>query len=95
MSNNPEQSNNLTDRVESLEVDMLDVKVSLNRLVDITFENQQQLRSTMQAVDRLADVQLQYMQHTDSAITSINAAIERMDRLFDYLLRRDGERTQE
>lgn len=95
MSNNPEQTDNLTERVDSLEVNMLDVKVSLNRLVDITFENQQQLRATMQAVDRLAEVQMQYMQHADSTTTSINAAIERMDRLFDYLLRRDGERNQE
>jgi ABC-type transporter Mla subunit MlaD len=91
MSDIPEQPN-FTERVESLEVDMIDVKTSLNRLIDITFENQQQLRTTMQAVDRLAEVQVQYMQHTDNAITSINAAIERMDRLFDYLLRRDQER---
>ena len=42
-------SNGLPNRVESLEVDMLDVKVSLNRLVDITFDNGRYLQNTMQA----------------------------------------------
>jgi D-ribose pyranose/furanose isomerase RbsD len=47
----------IPDRVERLEVDMLDVKVSLNQLIDVVFQGQQQLNTTMLAVDRLAQAQ--------------------------------------
>lgn len=51
-----------TARIERLEVDMLDVKVSLNQLIDIVFQTQQQLNTTMQAVDRLAQTQERTLQ---------------------------------
>jgi hypothetical protein len=52
----------IPERVEQLEVDMLDVKVSINQLIDIVFQGQQQLNTTMQAVDRLAAAQIQTLQ---------------------------------
>jgi thymidylate kinase len=66
-----DQSNNLNERTEQLETDMLDVKISLNRLIDVSFENRQQLRDTMQAVDRLAQTQLEFMQRTETVITQL------------------------
>ena len=60
-----------------------------------------QLVITMNAVDRLATVQMQtlqaierdreifqaFQQKTDATLASINAALERIDRVLDYLLR--------
>lgn len=58
--------------------------------------NQQQIATAFEAIDRLANVQLQLAQIVDSersktnaAIDSINAALERQDRILDYLLRGD------
>ena len=65
-------SNGLPDRVESLEVNMLDVKVSLNRLVDITFDNGRYLQNTMQAVDRLASVMQQLAETQAETIARID-----------------------
>ncbi|KAM3102084.1 hypothetical protein ACKFKH_32335 [Phormidesmis sp. 146-20] len=71
MTDTPEQPNNLTTRVESLETDMLDVKVSLNRLIDVVYDNSQQLRTTMQAVDRMAQVQIQTFQVIETMQTEV------------------------
>ncbi|KAM3094189.1 hypothetical protein ACKFKF_27970 [Phormidesmis sp. 146-12] len=71
MTDTPEQPNNLTVRVESLETDMLDVKVSLNRLIDVVYDNSQQLRTTMQAVDRMAQVQIQTFQVIETMQTEV------------------------
>jgi len=71
MTNTPAQPNNLGDRTESLEVDMIDVKISLNRLIDVVYDNSQQLRTTMQAVDRMAQVQIQTFQVLETMQTDI------------------------
>jgi hypothetical protein len=52
----------IPERVDRLEVDMLDVKISLNQLIDVVFQGQQQLTTTMQAVDRLAQAQERILQ---------------------------------
>lgn len=49
MTDQPTQN----DRIDRLEVDMLDVKVSLNRLIDYSFESDRRLTNS---IDRLAGV---------------------------------------
>ncbi|PSB14402.1 hypothetical protein C7B65_26505 [Phormidesmis priestleyi ULC007] len=55
-------SNGLPDRVERLEVDMLDVKVSLNRLIDIFYQSDARttdaLERTTNAIERLSEAQI-------------------------------------
>ncbi|KAM3097048.1 hypothetical protein ACKFKG_09350 [Phormidesmis sp. 146-35] len=78
MTDTPAQPNDLTNRTASLEGDMLDVKVSLNRLIDVVYDNSQQLRTTMQAVDRLAQTQQQYMERTETLFESVLTRIDEM-----------------
>ncbi|MBW4422225.1 MAG: hypothetical protein KME13_23920 [Myxacorys californica WJT36-NPBG1] len=90
------------ERIERLEVDMLDVKTSLNRLIDITFENGRYLQTTMQAVDRLAQAQQQHMEHTDQRFNEVLTRIDEMQsevrglqtenrRIWEILSRQQGE----
>jgi septation ring formation regulator EzrA len=53
MTNTSEQSDSLNDRVESLEIDMVDVKSALNQLIDYSVQNNQRMTD---AIDRLAQV---------------------------------------
>jgi hypothetical protein len=78
MTDTPARPNNLSDRTEALEVDMLDVKVSLNRLIDFSFETDQRLRTTIEAVDRLAVAQLQYMEHNGQRFNEVLSRIDEM-----------------
>jgi hypothetical protein len=62
-------------------------------------ENRQQLQRTMLAVERLANAQMEIVrafdedrQRFEQTQASTNAALERIDRIMDYLMRRDGER---
>ncbi|NJL41102.1 MAG: hypothetical protein HC840_26580 [Leptolyngbyaceae cyanobacterium RM2_2_4] len=65
-------------------------------------ENRQQLQRTMLAVERLANAQMELArafdedrQRFEQTQASNNAALERIDRIMDYLMRRDGERGSE
>lgn len=58
--------------------------------------NQQQIGTAFEAIDRLANVQLQLGQiverqqnTTDATLAIINAALERQGRILDYLMRLD------
>jgi hypothetical protein len=81
-----EQSNRRLDRVEAL---------SLENSQQIR-QNGEQLRQTVLAVDRLANAQMELVrifnqegERTQASLDSVNAALERIDRVLDYLVRRD------
>lgn len=61
-----------------------------NNFIGVLLQQQQattqQIGQTMQSVDRLANAQLELAQ----AVDSIEAAVNRLDRLMDYVLRQQG-----
>jgi predicted ATPase len=75
MTDIPEQPATSGDRVGSLEVDMLDVKVNLNRLIDAFYQNDSR---TTTAIERLAESQLQCMQRTETLFESVLSRIDEM-----------------
>jgi septation ring formation regulator EzrA len=79
---------------------------AIQQTLDLVQENRQQLQRTMLAVERLANAQIeiarafdedrqrfeQFQTRFEQIQASTNAALERIDRIMDYLMRRDGER---
>lgn len=77
----------------------------LDRIERLIEENSQQIARTQQQVDansraittllqssqQLITLQQQESQQFNQSLNSINAAIERIDRVMDYLLRQQGE----
>jgi hypothetical protein len=64
----PTPNSTMTERVDRLEVDMLDVKVSLNQLIDYAFQSE---RRTTDAIERLAAAQVQTLQIVETMQTEI------------------------
>lgn len=58
----------MPERVDRLEVDMLDVKTSLNALIDFAFESE---RRTTEAIERLAAAQIQTLQIVETMQSEI------------------------
>lgn len=72
---------------------------AIDQTLGFVQENRQQLQQTMLAVERLANAQMELARSVDEererfeqTQASTNAALERIDRIMDYLMRRDGER---
>ncbi|KAM3092687.1 hypothetical protein ACKFKF_30790 [Phormidesmis sp. 146-12] len=87
MTDTPDQPANLSDRVQSLEVDMLDVKISLNRLIDAFYQNNQNVTN---AIERMSEVQIQTM----TVITEIQSEVRGLqteNRRILEILSRDRE----
>jgi cell division protein FtsB len=68
----------------------------LNRLVESQERTQRQLDQLSSSVDQLSeDVEIAFQtitalsDNTDRTLASINASIQRQDRILDYLMRRD------
>lgn len=59
----------------------LKLPVELERAVEILREDAQERRQEFE----------EYKTRTDANLVSLNAAVERLENLFSYLLRRDGE----
>lgn len=63
----------------------------LERLVttiaQATVANQQQVSTAFEAIDRLAQIVDSERSRTSATLDSINASIQRQDRILDYLLR--------
>ena len=53
---------------------------------------QQQVNLNSQAIQQLIQVQRETFERSESELDSIKAAIDRIDRVMDYLMRRDGDR---
>jgi ABC-type transporter Mla subunit MlaD len=54
--------------------------------------NSSAIAQLIQTMQELAEIQARDSQRFDQSIVSINAALERIDRVMDYLMRRDGDR---
>ena len=65
---------------------------SSQRQIDNLVESQRQIienqRAMMDSIERLANVQAE----TSERLASLGAAVERLDAILDYLIRRDSER---
>ena len=65
---------------------------SSQRQIDNLVESQRQIienqRAMMDSIERLANVQAE----TSERLASLGAAVERLDAILDYLIRRDAER---
>jgi uncharacterized protein YwgA len=92
------QSNDLSQRVDRNEGQIVDLQMTANLILQAIDKNSTDIavlievsRRNSEAISVLQASQIR----TDEAITSLNATIERMDRLFDYLIRRDQERSTE
>ena len=56
---------------------------------------QQQVNLNSQAIQQLIQVQRETFERSESELDSIQAALDRIDRVMDYLMRRDGDRPNE
>jgi hypothetical protein len=93
------QSNDLPARVSRTEDNIIDLRLAVSatlqaidknsadiaELIEVSRYNLEVSRRNSEAIAALQASQLR----TDEAIQSIRASNERMDRLFDYLIRRD------
>lgn len=78
MTDTSGRSNSLNDRVESLEINMADVKSALNQLIDYSVQNNQRMTD---AIDRLAQVQtntLQLVERLQTQVTDMQAQVTEM-----------------
>jgi hypothetical protein len=81
-----ETQNNLNDRVTELEVSMTDVKVSLNRLIDFSYENQ---RTVTNAIERLAEAQTQTLRIVEEMQSEIRGLQTENRRILGILINED------
>jgi hypothetical protein len=56
---------------------------------------QQQVNLNSQAIQQLIQIQQETFERSESEMDSVKAAIARIDRIMDYLMRRDGDRPTE
>lgn len=87
---------NSGDRLDRTEVLVETLGQRVDEITVAVQANQQQIAIAFDAIDRLANVQLQLGQiverqqnTTDATLASINAALERQGRILDYLMRPD------
>ncbi len=94
------QSNDLPLRVNRAEDNIIDLRLAASALLQATEKNsddiaqlievsRRSLELNRQNSDAIAILQSSQLQ-TNEAIQSIRAAVERLERLSDYLIRRDG-----
>lgn len=74
----------------------------LDRIERLVEENATQISQTQrqvdlnsQAIQQLIQIQRQTFERSESEMDSIRASLERIDRIMDYLMRRDGDRPSE
>jgi chromosome segregation ATPase len=58
-------------------------------------QTQRQIDLNSQAIEQLIQIQRQTFERSESQMDSIRASLERIDRIMDYLMRRDGDRPSE
>jgi hypothetical protein len=56
---------------------------------------QRQVDLNSQAIQQLIQIQRETVERSESELDSIKAAIDRIDRVMDYLMRLDGDRPSE
>jgi TolA-binding protein len=107
MTNSEGTSNG--DRLDRMEAILLSVVEQVAENTVAIRDTNQQVRQAMLAVERLSNAQMelarafdedrqrfeQFQTRFEQTQASTNAALERIDRIMDYLMRRDGERGAE
>ncbi len=98
------QSNDLPDRISRAEDNIIDLRLAASALLQATEKNSTDIAALIEVSRYTLEVScrnseaipvLQASQlRTDEAIREIRATNERMDRLFDYLIRRDQEQPE-
>jgi chromosome segregation ATPase len=78
----------LTRRVDRVEQQVESIAQQVSTLIDSQRTLTDSQQSLAQSMERLVAIQEQLAQQQ----ASTNAAVERLDRILDYLIRRDGER---
>jgi DNA-binding FadR family transcriptional regulator len=106
------QSNDLSQRVDRNEGQIVDLQMTANLILQAIDKNSTDIaqlievsRRNSEGISALLEVSRQNsesistmeeaIQDIRNSNASINASIERMDRLFDYLIRRDQEQSNE
>jgi TolA-binding protein len=85
----------LVEVARSHEDRVTDTESRLERLEALAERNLQSTQRLVEAQQQMLEIQDQDRIRFESTIASINAAIDRIDRVMDYLMRRDGDRTDE
>ncbi len=88
------QSNDLSQRVERTENQIIDLQLTANLILQAIDKNSTDIAQLTEVSRVLQASQIhtnEAVQVLRSTLVSVNATIERMDRLFDYLMRRDHD----
>ena len=98
------QSNDLPARMSRAEDNIIDLRLAASALLQATDKNSADIaalievsRRNSEAISALQVSQLQTeeaIRDIRSSLVAITASIDRMDRLFDYLIRRDQGQTE-
>jgi ABC-type transporter Mla subunit MlaD len=87
---------NRLDRIERLVEQNAEQIASIGSQLDRTQRqvdlNSQAIQVLIQTSQQTLDLQNTERQQIDRTLLSINASLERIDRILDYLMRRDGDR---
>ena len=93
------QANDLPVRMDHAEDSIIDLRLAASALLQATDKNSEDIAGLIELSRRSIESMAELRNHTavlqashlqtEEAIRDIRASIERMDRLFDYLIRRD------
>jgi uncharacterized protein (DUF2344 family) len=79
------QSDNLPDRVSRAEDNIIDLRLAASVMLQAIDKNSANIAQLIE----LSRYNLEVSRRNSESIATLGAAIERMDRLLDYLMRRD------
>lgn len=77
--------NQITETMQAFASGIVELRTSQQAVIETQ-------RTTLEAVDRLTNTVEDYAVRSSQEIASLTAAVERLDRIVDYLIRRDSER---
>lgn len=92
------QSNELSQRVDQAEGQIVDLQLTANLILQAIYKNSTDIAQLIEVSKVLQTSQIragEAIQDIRGTLASVNATLERMDRLFDYLIRRDQGRFEE
>ena len=92
------QSNDLSGRVDRTEGQIIDLQMTANLILQAIDKNSTDIAQLIEVSKVLQTSQIragEAIQDIRGTLVSVNATLERMDRLFDYLIRRDQGRSEE
>lgn len=99
------QANDLPSRMNRAEDNIIDLRLATSALLQAIDKNSADIAQLIEVSRRNAELCRQNSEtiavlqasqlSTDEAVRSIQAAVDRWDRILDYLIRRDGGQPQE